>query len=260
MGKIKLLAIVILAFFLAAGVSHAQETMVRIPYQASYWVQPGDTLLGIGGSSFMEIYEENKSMLGHMDHKGSPNPNRIVEGTRLIIPEGIYVTEKVARAINAQETSRQKALKEICSAEDGRKRLEDIGYVTQEGYLKGMGNLQQARELAEQTPGYGNANYLQAYTLAVQAGRYFDTDIALSRVRSDLTMLQQTIIELKEKIVEAVKDGTFPYWIASAVVLLLVLIIVSWARSRWNSRRKWHLQKRLLHHHARLQALLNGNY
>jgi hypothetical protein len=56
-----------------------------------------------------------------------------VTGTRLKLPEGIWVSARVAKAINAQAVSRQKAFTAIDRAEKGRKALRILNGSSPEG-------------------------------------------------------------------------------------------------------------------------------
>ena len=238
--------------------AHAQDEMVRIPYTCTYRVQPGDTLIGIAGSDFLEVYENNLEKLASGDPFGKASPNHIVSGTRLKIPEGICVSSKIARAINAQRLVRRKAFVAIDEAEKGQKALR----ASNGSSPRGDSLLEEARSLAQEQPGYANPNYLQAYERAVSAERYFADAEAILNV--------QVKLEEIEKKVESQSRGTagingaavmsYPRWPwlagLAGLGLLIGVVCVFYVMSRFRQRERTaiYIQERLAHHQKRLVA------
>jgi len=242
--------------------AHAQDGMLRLPYPCVYWTQPGDTLMGIAGSHFVEVYENNLEELTSHDLSGKPSPNRIVSGTRLRLPSGIWVSSRVARAINTQAATRQKALSAIDQADKGRIALRTLN-----GSSPGGGALlEEAKRLAEKEPGYANANYLQAYEKAILAEKYFADAMAIVKLQAELQEVEKKLeLQARDAASKETISGaaTMSYlrWpglaVLAALLVLLGGICLFWARSRLRQRDpvSLYVRQRLAHHKNRLAVL-----
>lgn len=258
--------------------STSAENLVRVPFKATYRVQPGDTMIGIAGSAFMDIYNYNLNRLKQYDLSGDANPNRLVEGMPLSIPKGTYVTTKTAYLINAQRDVREKAQlaleKALASAELLRQESPD-GRRSE----KGDGLLSQAYDAMNQKNLGGSANYFLAYELAVEAERYFDTKRALNQTRSelnseiaslknaatemkrnitsDIERLDRTTHDLRDRILRTFNKGTGAYWLAFTIATF-VLVGFLWMNATKKKQEKQRIQKIIDHHKAKLLAFENN--
>lgn len=258
------LRILAAATLVATGATaQAQTNMVRMPMDSVYYVQQGDTLIGIAAESFMNLYEHNIEAVEEVWAKGKPSPGRIVAGMKLIIPGGTLVNPKVAEAINIQAETRRKAEAAFAEAEEHRSRLASLGA----GCERADSLLADARRFLAAEPGFANLNHIQAYEHASLAARTYEQAHNMALLAGQVKQLSETqvsehptphpgtvVIENRTPQQEPVIS-----WVIGGA-LALALALLSWAHGRRALRRDEERQRRfvhmrLLHHKQRLTAM-----
>lgn len=251
MNRFLLAPLLIMVFVCQAQA--ATEPMVRLPREAVYWVEPGDSLIGIGGEAFMLIFERNRKQMERLFGKASPG--RIVAGMRLVIPKGTPVSLKTAQAINCQEEVRRNAITDLNKATILMKRLNALGGSS----VEGVSLLNRSRELLLKDSGYANINYIEADNSAREASGFFTEALHAAELNSKLSAMETSLRNRpRERIIEReFQQVAVPNWPLALYVFAIVLggMFISFAMFQ---RRREHktlsfLRERLAHHRRRLQ-------
>lgn len=228
------------------------QSMVKLPYEAIYQVEPGDSLYAIAGEQYMAIYENNRSIIAEANGCcGDISPHRILSCTVLTIPEGAYVTFRVAQIVNNQPESQEKADMAIRQA---KSRYEQLTSIKGES-AGGLSLLQKAVSAYREK---GELHNFDAYVWADQASKVF-ADVV------NLTMTTRKIEEAKEQqdiAMAAMKDkADILLWGLTGLTLLLVSIVMTIiymqirARSRRRMKNESFMSEQLAYHRKRLTEI-----
>jgi hypothetical protein len=146
-----------LAFALVAGAAYAQTGTTTGVTGATTFLLPvraGDTLVSLFGSSWPAVYEANRELCV-AGNSAQPSPNKLITGTLLRVPSGVYLSPAVQERMDALRRQRDQVHAKLsqlataggavgADAERLDQRLSDIHFVAD------LDSIQSATESLEQ--------------------------------------------------------------------------------------------------------------
>lgn len=159
----------------------------RIDREVILFVEPGDSYIGLFGLDWLRVFRANSNMVFYgKQGKLTHSPEKLVIGTKLVIPAGTYLTERVLKRLSRYENIKNAALKAIQRADS----FIDQASMNRSGvYQQGVDLLDRAKEVAKGLT-FGFENYVEAGKLAKEAIRSFKIDRNLRRANQNMEQLE----------------------------------------------------------------------
>ena len=159
----------------------------RIDRKVILFVEPGDSYIGLFGSDWLRVFRANGNMAFYDKHgKLTCSPEKLVIGTKLVIPAGTYLTERALKRLSRYENIKNAALKTIQEADTFMNQTP----TNRSGvYRQAVDLLDSARQVAGGLT-FGFENYVEAGKLAEEAIRCFKIDRDLRRANQNMEQLE----------------------------------------------------------------------
>ena len=158
----------------------------RLNQDCTLFVERGDSYIKLFGRDWMKVSRANSDMAFYnADGKLVHNPDKLVTGTRLVIPKGTRLTEMAVKRLSRYERVKAAANKAIRKA--GSFVVKPPKFKT-EAYEQGVKLLLRANAAARGLT-CGFENYLDAGDMAEEAIRCFEIDAVFHNSRNDAALL-----------------------------------------------------------------------
>ena len=159
-------------------------------HEAILFVEPGDSYIKLFGTDWLRVFRANSNMAFYDKHgKLTCNPEKLVVGTKLVIPAGTNITERVTARLSQYENIKNVALKAIQRAD----LFIDQDSMNRSGaYQQAVDLLDRAKEVAMGLT-FGFENYIEAGKLAQEAIRCFKIDSDLRRANQNMEQLEDLV-------------------------------------------------------------------
>ncbi|MDP2646308.1 MAG: hypothetical protein Q8P24_15325 [Desulfobacterales bacterium] len=196
----KILYIAVLALVCAPDVYAFKDHGGWLEYEHIFFVEPGDTYIGLFGADWEKVFQANQNMAFY-DKAGKliQSPDWLVVGTRLMAPKGAYLTQRAMERLNRYEKIKIEALQALEEAKTFvRPELKDRTAV----YEQALNLLDEARQAAQGTA-YGFKNFIESKRLAEKAIDCFKIDRQIDKANLEVKSLE---VQVKEKQVEALNQ------------------------------------------------------
>lgn len=174
----------------ALTISAYGATGRSLDHGAILFVEPGDSYIKLFGTDWLRVFRANSNMAFYDKHgKLTCNPEKLVVGTKLVIPAGTYMTERVTVRLSRYENIKNAALQSISEAE---------GFVSHTAqndsavYQQALSLLVKAKEATDGLT-FGFENYIEARKLAEEAIRCFKIDRDLRKASHDVDQLKDRV-------------------------------------------------------------------
>lgn len=212
----------------------------RLNHESVLFVEPGDSYIGLFGPDWLRVFQAN-SNLAFYDQEGKlvHTPEKLVVGTRLVVPAGTLLSEQAMKRLNRYEKIKSAAFEAIREAEGFISRNRES---QSEVYEQGLSLLGKAREAAKGLT-FGFANYIEATKLAQEASRCFKINANLSRANHDLAQLKGRVDKESKR---------FVYFGLLIVPLLGLLCFMGYKQKK---ERVLRVERWLKHHQDRIDGL-----
>lgn len=186
--RFKILLTAICVFTLT--ISAYGATGHSLDHEATLFVEPGDSYIKLFGTDWLRVFRANSNMAFYDKHgKLTCNPEKLVVGTKLVIPAGTYITERTTIRLSRYENIKNAALKAIQRADS----FIDQASMNRSGvYQQAVDLLGKAKEVAKGLT-FGFENYIEARQLAEEAIRCFKIDRDLRRANHDVEQLEDRV-------------------------------------------------------------------
>ena len=183
------------------------------------WVEPGDSYIALFGKSWLPVFQAN-NRLKFLDDTGklNNNPEKLVIGSKLIIPAGTVLTERAIKRMNKYEAFIKEAEQALHEAETIAALM---GECSSEACRQGMILLEQAQKNTKDMT-YGYANFLEATKLGRDALNRFKVAQQLQKTKIDLINLNKQLAAEKITIREAQNKQKMQRILMAGVIVLLV--------------------------------------
>ena len=197
----------------------------RIDREVILFVEPGDSYIGLFGSDWLRVFRANGNMEFYDKHgKLTCSPEKLVIGTKLVIPAGTYLTERALKRLSRYENIKNAALKAIQEADTFMNQAP----TNRSGvYQQAVDLLDRAREVAEGLT-FGFENYIEAGKLAKEAIRCFKIDRDLRRASHNMEQLED--LAERERIASKRQIGMLHQqrmvFLGLAIVMFISLLCV----------------------------------
>ncbi|MCD6306453.1 MAG: hypothetical protein J7M32_09215 [Deltaproteobacteria bacterium] len=193
----------------------------RLDHQCILFVQPGDSYIGLFGADWLRVFETNTTGPDFESGNGTSNrnPDKLVVGTRLVVPKGTYLTDRATERLSRYRDNKKAALSAVRKAESfvGSALLEES-----EPYKQALALLAKARDAIKGVT-FGFENYLEATKLAQEAIERFEIAGDLQRSKRDTLQLRERIN--RERSLRNKRLGEFPRQRAAFLGLMVVLLL-----------------------------------
>lgn len=159
----------------------------RIDREVILFVEPGDSYIGLFGPDWLRVFRANSNMTFY-DKQGklTHSPEKLVIGTKLVIPAGTYLTERALKRLSRYENIKNATLKAIQRADS----FIDQASMNRSGvYQQAVDLLDRAKEAAKGLT-FGFENYIESEKLAEEAIRSFKIDRNLRRANQNMEQLE----------------------------------------------------------------------
>ena len=196
----------------------------RLDHDCTLFVEQGDSYIKLFGPDWLRVFHANSEMVfynsqGRLAH----NPEKLVTGTRLVVPKGTRLTDVAMRRLSRYNRMKAAAMEEIRKAKAFVNKPSERG---SEVYQQGIKLLLRANAAA-QGLSYGFENYLDARCLAEEAIRCFEIDADLRKANNDAALLfreqaQRETIAVKNGIQGVYLRRVFPLGLGMLLLLGLV--------------------------------------
>jgi hypothetical protein len=156
-------------------------------HEAILFVEPGDSYIKLFGTDWLRVFRANSNMAFYDKHgKLTCSPEKLVVGTKLVIPAGTYITERTTIRLSRYENIKNAALKAIQRADS----FIDQASMNRSGvYQQAVDLLDRAKKVAKGLT-FGFENYIEAGKLAEEAIRCFKIDTDLRRANQNMEQLE----------------------------------------------------------------------
>lgn len=162
-----------------------------LDHGATLFVEPGDSYIKLFGTDWLRVFRANSNIAFYDKHgKLTCNPEKLVVGTKLVIPAGTNITERVTARLSQYENIKNAALKAIQRADSF---IDQAASMNRSGaYQQGVDLLDRAKEVAKGLT-FGFENYIEAGKLAEEAIRCFKIDSDLRRANQNMEQLKDYV-------------------------------------------------------------------
>ncbi len=188
------------------------------------FVEPGDSYLALFGPDWMKVFQANNRIIFY-DGRGklTHSPDKLVVGTRLVVPEGTSLTRRAMERLSRYEKIKAAALEAIREAESLVTPQPQDGT---EAYRQALQLLEKAREALNGMT-FGFENFLEAERLARESVRHFKIDRSLQETIRDMRDLEEEM-------------GHTPYWkrVIPLAVLMALLAGLLWRMRRGKQKER----------------------
>ena len=251
MFKILLTAICVFTLTISAygATSHSPDHGVTL------FVEPGDSYIKLFESDWLRVFRVNSNMAFYDKHgKLTCSPEKLVVGTKLVIPAGTYITERTTIRLSRYENIKNAALKAIQRADS----FIDQASMNRSGvYQQAVDLLDRAKEVAKGLT-FGFENYIEAGKLAKEALRCFKIDRDLRRANQNMEQLENRIererIASKRQIGMLYQQRMAFLGLATALFISLLWLI----RHKKKKERLIRIEGWLDQHLSRVETLENA--
>lgn len=187
--------LLIWALFLALPL-YASETRF-LDQDVVVFVKPGDSYINLFGHDWLRVFQVNKNLLFY-DKKGrlTSTPDKLVVGTKLLVPAGTHLTERALQRINEYENLKISALEVIQEAESFKNNAPSH---PSEVYRQAEDLLFKAKEVARGAAS-DISHYVEARRMADEAIRCFKINEKIIEIKADLSKRDNDIRQLREQI------------------------------------------------------------
>lgn len=241
-----------IALALVFSLSLCEAQAQYIDHECVIFIEPGDSYMGLFGPDWMRVFQANSSMsFYNKDGELSHSPEKLVVGTRLVVPEGTYLTKRAAERLNRYDKIKENALEAISQA----KVLADQADLSKsEIFEQGLGLLAGA-EKAIQGLTYGFANYVEAGKLACEAIRCFRVGLNLQGAKQDMEQLKQHVKKERLEVRAQTRKLRQNYLLYAGLVTAPFICLLWYARQRHKRERIARMQVWFEQQQDRLDSL-----
>ena len=157
------------------------------------WIEPGDSYIALFGKSWLPVFQANSSLKflnssGKLNH----NPEKLVIGSKLFIPEGSTLTERAVKRMNKYKVHITQAELSIREAENFAATIT-MKECQSEACLQGIALLKKARNSAKGDTSYGYSNFLEATELSKEALKLLKIASQIQQNNADIKSLNNKI-------------------------------------------------------------------
>lgn len=162
----------------------------RIDRKVILFVEPGDSYIGLFGPDWLRVFRANSNMAFYDKHgRLTCSPEKLVVGTKLVIPAGTHMTERTTKRLSRYENIKNAALKTIQEADTFMNQAP----TNRSGvYQQAVDLLDRAKEVAKGLT-FGFENYIEAGKLVEEAIRCFKIDRDLRRANHNVEQLEDRV-------------------------------------------------------------------
>ena len=218
--RFKILCVIILSIILAQ-IAYADQGL-RLGHEGTLFVEPGDSYIKLFGPDWLRVYQTNSNMTFY-DQRGKLNhsPDKLVVGTKLIVPEGTYLTERAMERLSRYEKIKGAAHQAMQQAEAF---VAQVPENRSEVYQEGLKLLEEAKQAAKGLT-FGFGNYIEANRLAQEAIRCFKIDANLQKASNAMHQLKEHVekeqVKTNNKIRILYHKRVFPLSFATLLLFSL---------------------------------------
>ena len=251
--RFKILLTAICVFTLT--ISAYGATGHSLDHGVTLFVEPGDSYIKLFGTDWLRVFRAHSSMAFYDKHgKLTCSPEKLVVGTKLVIPAGTYMTERTTIRLSRYENIKNAALKAIQRADS----FIDQASMNRSGvYQQAVDLLDRAKEVAKGLT-FGFENYIEAGKLAEEAIRCFKIDGDLRKANHDVEQLKDRVE--RERIASKKQIGMLDQQRTAFLGLAIALFIsLFWfVRHKKKKERVIRIEGWLNQHLSRVETLKKG--
>ena len=205
------------------------------------WIEPGDSYIALFGKSWLPVFQEN-SNLQLLDKRGklNLNPEKLIVGSKLIIPNGTILTERALKRMNKYETFIKEAKLTLNKAE---RFAAIIDKCESKPCRQAMYFLGQAQKSAKENPTYGYANVLEATKLSQKALSCFIVATEAQQAKINIKKINKQLETEKNDTRRQINKQRMQHKIFIGIVSSKALGSILFIRHKAKTTRAWHNQQ-----------------
>jgi len=239
----------------ALTISAYGATGRSLDHEATLFVEPGDSYIKLFETDWLRVFRANSNMAFYDKHgKLTCSPEKLVIGTKLVIPAGTYLTERALKRLSRYENIKNAALKTIQEADTFMNQTP----TNRSGvYQQAVDLLDSARQVAGGLT-FGFENYIEAGKLAEEAIRCFKIDRDLHRANQNMEQLED--LAERERIASKRQIGMLHQqrmvFLGLAIVMFISLLCI--VRHKKKKEHLIRMQRWLDQHLNQVKTLKNA--
>jgi len=158
----------------------------RLNHDCTLFVEQGDSYIKLFGPDWLGVFRANSEIAFYNGQgKLAHTPEKLVTGTRLVVPKGTYLTEVAVKRLSRY---RQMKAAAIAAIQKARSFVGQRSKGGSDAYHQGIRLFLEANRAARGLS-YGFENYLEARRLSEEAIRCFEIDADLRKAKNDVERL-----------------------------------------------------------------------
>lgn len=223
-------------------------------HDAVLFVEPGDSYIKLFGNDWLKVFQTNNNIAFYDKHgQLACTPEKLVVGTRLIIPKGTYITNFTTARFSSYERIKKDALQAIHMAETFVN--QDIGN-SSDIYKQGVNLLKNAKQFKDEIT-FGFNNYFKAKKMAGEAIRCFKIDHNIRKANLNVKKLKTRIGNQKFFLKKQIEILNKQWATFTGLVAALFIIILWFKKFKKRKKRIIRTERWLKQHMSRVNALKN---